>query len=374
VPTSGTPLVPSKGQVAFLMQAQTQFLNPPAELLDIAARTNARVGLLLDAEITRWNDIDPLLADPLESLRALVLAGGKRLRPAFCYWAHVGAGGDPSDPIVVDAGAGLELLHTFALVHDDIMDGSLNRRGMRAVHKQFEDAHRANGWRAEERRFGEGVAILVGDLAFVYADLLLTNVNPEAAAIYNELRIEVNIGQYLDLVGTVRGGPTVESARRICRYKSGKYTIERPLHLGASLAGGLVKYQDALSAYGLPLGEAFQLRDDLLGAMGDESLTGKPVGDDLREGKPTSLVARALEASDATQRTALARIGHSDLQADEVTELQQIFTDTGAAAAVEADITLLRDEAIDAITKSGLLPNATNALVDLAHYVTNRDH
>jgi geranylgeranyl diphosphate synthase, type I len=356
------------------MQAQTQFLHPPAELLDIAARTDARVGLLLDAEIARWNEVDPLLADPLESLRALVLAGGKRLRPAFCYWAHVGAGGDPSDPMVVDAGAGLELLHTFALVHDDIMDGSLNRRGMRAVHKQFEDVHRANGWRAEERRFGEGVAILVGDLAFVYADLLLTHVNPEAAAIYNELRIEVNIGQYLDLVGTVRGGPTVESARRICRYKSGKYTIERPLHLGASLAGGLVKYQDSLSAYGLPLGEAFQLRDDLLGAMGDESLTGKPVGDDLREGKPTSLVARALVAADASQRKVLARIGHGDLRSDEVAGMQQIFTDTGAVAAVETDITLLRDEAIDAIANSGLLPNATNALVDLAHYVTNRDH
>jgi geranylgeranyl diphosphate synthase, type I len=353
---------------------QTQIPNPPAELLDIAARTDARVRLLLDAEIARWNAIDGLLADPLESLRSLVLAGGKRLRPAFCYWAHVGAGGDPQDPIVVDAGAGLELLHTFALVHDDIMDGSLNRRGMRAVHKQFEDAHRVNGWRAEERRFGEGVAILVGDLAFVYADILLTHVNPEAAAIYNELRIEVNIGQYLDLVGTVRGGPTVESAKRICRYKSGKYTIERPLHLGAALAGGLAKYQDALSAYGLPLGEAFQLRDDLLGAMGDESLTGKPVGDDLREGKPTSLVARALEAANASQQTLLGRIGHADLTTDEVLELQQIFVATGAAAGVEADIALLRNEAIAAISGAGLLPSATTALVELAHFVTDRDY
>jgi geranylgeranyl diphosphate synthase, type I len=353
---------------------QTQTTNPPAELLDIAARTDARVRLLLDAEIARWNAVDGLLADPLKSLRSLVLAGGKRLRPAFCYWAHVGAGGDPHDPIVVDAGAGLELLHTFALVHDDIMDGSLNRRGMRAVHKQFEDAHRGNGWRAEERRFGEGVAILVGDLAFVYADILLTHVNAEAAAIYNELRIEVNIGQYLDLVGTVRGGPTVESAKRICRYKSGKYTIERPLHLGAALAGGLVKFQDALSAYGLPLGEAFQLRDDLLGALGDESLTGKPVGDDLREGKPTSLVARALEAADASQRKALDRIGHADLSAAEVFDLQQIFVVTGAAAGVEADITLLRNEAIDAVSNAGLLPSATTALVELAYFVTDRDH
>ncbi len=346
----------------------------PAELFEIAARTDARVRALLDAEIERWCAVDSQLFAPLDSLRALVSAGGKRLRPAFCYWAHVGAGGDPTDPTVVDAGAGLELLHTFALVHDDIMDGSLNRRGMRAVHKQFADAHLDNGWRAESRRFGEGVAILVGDLAFVYADLLLTGVNPTATAIYNELRVEVNIGQYLDLIGTAKGGPTIESARRICRYKSGKYTIERPLHLGAALAGKLPEFETSLSSYGLPLGEAFQLRDDLLGAMGDELLTGKPVGDDLREGKPTALVARALAVADDEQRSMLERIGHIDLRPDEIDHIQQIFIDTGAVHAVETDIERLCSEAIAAISNGGLLPSATSALIDLAHYVTKRDH
>lgn len=345
----------------------------PPSLADIAARVDLRIRALLDTEVARWRAIDADLAAPLASLRDLVLAGGKRLRPAFCHWAFVGAGGDPDDTNVIDAGAGLELLHTFALVHDDVMDASLRRRGMDAVHVQFINEHRRNGWRAEDRRFGEGVAILVGDLAFVYADLLMADLSREAQAIFTELRIEVNIGQYLDLLGTVRGNPSVEAARRICTYKSGKYTIERPLHLGAALAGRNADFDVALSAYGLPLGEAFQLTDDLLGALGDEASTGKPVGDDLREGKPTALVARALEAASPSQRVILDRIGDVDLSLTEIASIQSILVETGATDLVRAQINQLRDEAIAAIRPSGLTTEASDALIELAHYVTDRD-
>ena len=134
-------------------------------------------------------------------------------------------------------GAALELLHTFALIHDDIMDGSPTRRAMDTIHIQFEARHGLAGWRGEGRRFGEGVAILAGDLAFVYADRMMAGVPRAALDVFTELRIEVNVGQYLDLVGTARGGVPEDAARRICRFKSGKYTIERPLHLGAALAG-----------------------------------------------------------------------------------------------------------------------------------------
>jgi geranylgeranyl diphosphate synthase, type I len=347
----------------------------PASLAIIAEAADARIRTLLDAELLRWTAVDPDLAAPLASLRDLVLAGGKRLRPAFCHWAFVGAGGDPSDSRVVDAGAGLEMLHTFALVHDDIMDNSRTRRGMDAVHIQFSDEHRRQGWQSEERRFGEGVAILVGDMAFVYADQLLEGANPEAIRIFTELRVEVNIGQYLDLLGTVRGRPTLETARRICQYKSGKYTIERPLHLGVSLMGAsaLSKFQSALSAYGLPLGEAFQLKDDLLGTLGDNTVIGKPVGDDLREGKPTALVARAIAAATPSQLAVLDGIGNPDLPNDQIAAIQQILVDTGAASAVSTDIDVLRDEALAAIATSGLLPEAVSALSELAHYVTDRD-
>jgi geranylgeranyl diphosphate synthase, type I len=345
----------------------------PQTLVDIAGRVDLRIREVLDAELRRWTAIDADLGAPLSSLRDLVLAGGKRLRPAFCHWAFVGAGGDPSDINVINAGAGLELLHTFALVHDDVMDASLRRRGMDAVHVQFIDEHKRNDWRAEDRRFGEGVAILVGDLAFVYADLLMADLPREAQAIFTELRIEVNIGQYLDLLGTVRGAPSVEAARRICTFKSGKYTIERPLHLGAALAGRHQEFDAALSGYGLPLGEAFQLKDDLLGALGDEALTGKPVGDDLREGKPTALVARTLSAASPSQRQVLDRIGYTDLTPEEIVAIQTIMVETGASTVVERQIGELRDVAISAIKTSGLTKEAVDALVELAFYVTDRD-
>ena len=245
---------------------------------------------------------------------------------------------------------------------------------MDAVHERFIGAHHRSGWRGEARRFGEGVAILVGDLAFVYADLLLAGVPREALSVYNELRIEVNIGQYLDLLGTARGHPTVDDARRICIYKSGKYTVERPLHLGAALHGRLRDFAGELTAYGIPLGEAFQLRDDLLGALGDGAVTGKPVGDDLREGKPTALIAHALIDATAAQAELLDRIGEPDLSDSQIADLQQVLCDTGAVRITESAIERLRDEAIVEIRRSGLTRAAVDALVELAYFVTDRDH
>ncbi len=343
--------------------------------MTIAARVADRIDLLLQAEIERWSAVDADLAAPLSSLRDLVLAGGKRLRPAFCHWAFVGAGGDPSDASVVDAGAALELLHTFALIHDDVMDGSITRRGLDAVHINFEARHATSAWRGEGRRFGEGVAILVGDLAFVYADLLLNGAPRAAIDVFTELRLEVNIGQYLDLIGTVRGGGTKEAAHRICVYKSGKYTVERPLHLGAALAGRLDEMAPALSAYGLPLGEAFQLRDDLLGAFGDEDLLGKPVGDDLREGKPTALVALARERAEGEAASLLEhRFGRPDLTDGEIVAIQAAMVDTGAVAEVEAKIDGLVEESLASLDGASMAADARDHLVELAWFVAGRDH
>ncbi|HVW34498.1 MAG TPA: polyprenyl synthetase family protein, partial [Acidimicrobiia bacterium] len=236
----------------------------PLSLSSVAPPVEARIDELLRAEAARWGVVDPELLPPLEALRQFVVDGGKRLRPAFCHWAFVGAGGDPADPMVVAAGAALELLHAFALLHDDVMDGSRLRRGRTTVHIDFAARHGEAGWRGEARRFGEGVAILVGDLAFVYSDLLMVGVPDPATAVFNELRVELNIGQALDLIGTAEARRDKAMARRIACYKSGKYTVERPLHLGAALVGRLDDLAGPLSAYGLPLGDAFQMRDDIL--------------------------------------------------------------------------------------------------------------
>ena len=328
-----------------------------------------RILAFLDAEVARWSTVDDQLTSPLLSLRALVDAGGKRLRPAFCYWAFVGAGGDPDDPAVVDAGAALELLHTMAIVHDDVMDGSDRRRGLPAVHREFVDRHQAAGWSGEARRFGEGVAILVGDFAFVYADMLLGGAPPAARAVFDELRLEVNVGQFLDLLGSVRGDATPELARTICQYKSGRYTVERPLHLGAALVGPdrLAQLADPLSAYGGPLGEAFQLKDDLLGAFGDEDATGKPVGGDVREGKPTALFATARMRASGAAATLLA-----ERFDQEVAAILQVFAETGARAEVEALVDRLTEEALAAAAALPLVEPARSELIALAEFVVAR--
>ena len=350
-------------------------VDAPASLRPIADRVVQRLEQFLTPELARWAAFDPDLGEPMAEIRRLVFSGGKRLRPAFCHWAFVGCGGDPDDPVVADAGAAFELMHAFALFHDDVMDDADSRRGERTTHRLFAARHVDGGWAGEARRFGEGMAILIGDLAFVYSDQLMAGANPTAWRIWNELRIELNVGQVLDMLGSVQGLRDVAQAERICRYKSGKYTIERPLHLGAALAapGQFDLISPRLSAYGLPLGDAFQIRDDVMGAFGDERTTGKPVGGDLREGKPTPLLARAVAAATDEQRRVLRAVGTPGLTDDEVGAIQQVIVDTGALADLEATIDRLTAEAVAALDGLELAGDARPQLIALAEFVSRRE-
>jgi geranylgeranyl diphosphate synthase type I len=215
---------------------------------------------------------------------------------------------------------------------------------------------------------------LVGDLAFVYADQLLLGAPQPVWSIWNELRVELNFGQYLDMLGSANSERRLVKAERICRYKSGKYTIERPLHLGAVLAAPEKAEQllPALSAYGLPLGDAFQMRDDVMGAFGETSVTGKPVGDDLREGKPTPLMAMATARADAAQLGVLQLVGNTVLNDAQVVDVQAVIRETGALDQLEQLITSLTDEAIEAIGNAPLSQEARNELVELAAFVSWR--
>ncbi|CAB4942892.1 unannotated protein [freshwater metagenome] len=345
----------------------------PPSLLEAGAAAEARVVALLTEEIERWSGIDANLREPIEALKNLVIAGGKRLRPAFCHWSFIGAGGSPDDAAMIDAGAALELLHSFALIHDDVMDGSDRRRDLPAVHRHFMNRHSEALWNGEERRFGEGAAILIGDFAFVYADRLMAGCSPTTREIYNELRLELCVGQYLDLLGTAAGERNAERARRIEWYKSGKYTVERPLHLGAALAGRYDELAEDLSAFGLPLGEAFQMRDDILGVFGDAAVTGKPVGDDLREGKLTPLIAYASERADASQAKLLDRVGAPDLHDEEIELLSALLIETGAVDAAEASIKRLVAESMEALSQVDITEEARHALGELGLFVAWRD-
>lgn len=349
-------------------------LAPPSVVADVAGVVDRRLRAFLEAELRRWSDLDPELSQPIAALEELMAAGGKRIRPTLCHLAYVGCGGNPDDPVVADAGAALELLHSFALIHDDVMDGSDRRRGRRSVHRSFSDLHETMGWRGESRRFGEGVAILVGDLAFVYADCLLERAGPAAHHVFDQLRIELQVGQYLDLLATSRKDPDCGLAQRISVYKSGKYTVERPLHLGAALAERFDEAAAALSDFGLPLGEAFQLRDDLLGVFGDGTRTGKPVGDDLRAGKPTLLLTLAVERATGPGARLLAESLAGELGDEQLSDLRAVLTSTGALDAVEHRIAECLDQSLEALERAPLLPAVKDDLAALARFIVSRDH
>lgn len=317
------------------------------------------------------NEIDPVLAAQGEAARALLLAGGKRLRPAFCYWAWRAAGG-PDTSAIIAAAASLELLHGSAIVHDDVMDGADTRRGEPAAHRRFELLHRDSDWRGDSARFGISGAILLGDLLLSWSGQLFRESGLDAAALargypYLDLmRTEVMGGQYLDLVTQSSGSATTEQAERVLRYKSAKYSVQRPLHLGAALAGAPDPLLRSLSDYGLPLGEAFQMRDDVLGVFGDPTVTGKPAGDDLREGKRTVLVTNTLETADDTQRETFSRLlGEPTMDQDAVRTMREIIVASGALARVERRIDQLTERAATALASADLAKEPRLALEDL---------
>ena len=347
------------------------------ETPDLRQRVQKALDAFLSAHRPQLDAISPEL-DPLADALAALIAGGKRLRPAFCYWGHLGAGGQDSDALVVAASA-LELFQACALIHDDVMDGSDTRRGQPAVHRRFSALHRSEGWLGDPEGFGAGAAILLGDLCLAWSDEMLTTSGLPAEAlrtgvpVFAEMRSELMAGQYLDLLEQARGGGSIERALRVLRYKSAKYTIEKPLHLGAALAGAGPDVLRALSGYGLPLGEAFQLRDDVLGVFGDPAETGKPAGDDLREGKRTVLVAMALEAADARQSAVVRRhLGDPHLGPEGVAALRAVLTETGALDRVEALVRSRTDEALAALEAGPVTGVARTALQELAVAATAR--
>ena len=350
----------------------------PLDRDDLRARVHKALAAFLSAQSQRLDAVSDQLGPVQDALAAFLLDGGKRLRPAFCYWGYRGVGGEDTDAVVA-AAASLELLQACALVHDDVMDGSDTRRGQPAMHRRFAALHRSQEWRGDAEAFGLSAAVLLGDLCLIWADELLNTSGVPADAllrtqpVYDEMRVELMAGQYLDLLEQAVGGGTVESALRVARYKSAKYTIEKPLHMGAALGGGPVEAFTAYSGYGLPLGEAFQLRDDVLGVFGDPSVTGKPAGDDLREGKRTALVAMALETATPAQTAVVKRhLGDPHLGEEGVAQLREVITDTGALARVEGLVDELMGDALAALRAAPVTAEAREVLEQLAVAATAR--
>ena len=329
------------------------------------------------------SDMDPSLEAVIDELCELA-AGGKRLRPLFAYWGWRGGLIDTTeapedDAAVLRAVAALEFVHASALVHDDVMDGAATRRGRPATHVGFAARHGDEGLSGDKELFGVGAAILVGDLALVWSDELLRRSGVSVAAliraraVWDTMRTEVTAGQYLDLLRAGGGLPGPEGAMKVARYKSAGYTIQRPLLLGAALAGAGERVRDAYSAIGLPLGEAFQLRDDVLGVYGDPAVTGKSCDDDLREGKQTLLISLAEQDADDEGRQLLRdSLGNPSAGPEQFDALRRLIEQTGARARVEQTIAERTAEAREAIDAAPLPDDATAALHALAVAATTR--
>ena len=344
--------------------------SPPA---DQAADVRGLVERALFAFLEERRRALPDAEDLIAELERVARAGGKRLRPAFCVWGYR-AGGGEDDEAIARAAASLELLHTFAIIHDDVMDRSPIRRGTPATYRQLAGGH--GPMRGDVDRFGVSAAILAGDLALALAGELWwatgfpTESLLDATAIYHAMRAEVIGGQYLDLLAAARGDATPEETRRISVLKSGRYTVERPLLIGAALAAAPKDVRRALAAFGAPLGEAFQLRDDIIGAFGDPARTGKDADGDLREGKQTLLVALAKKAATPMQRQVLDDLlGAQDLTSEGAERLRAVLRDTGALDEVRETIASLLAEARAALTAGPIPAPAVNALSVLADEV-----
>jgi geranylgeranyl diphosphate synthase type I len=347
----------------------------PADLRD---RIEVALRDFVAVAVRGLDEVGPDLAPIASTMSDFVLDAGKRLRPAFCYWAGRAAGAPDSDALI-GAAASLELLQASALVHDDVIDHSDTRRGQPAVHRRFEQLHRDSGWAGDPGDFGAAAAILAGDLLLTWSLSMLTGSGLDDAAlrrtraVTDDMHTELMAGQYLDILEQAHGGGSVESALRVARYKAAKYTVERPMHLGAAIADAAPDVVAAYSSFGLPLGEAFQLRDDLLGVYGDPAVTGKPAGDDLREGKRTVLVALALERAGETDRATInAGLGEPGLDESTVEQLRSIVTECGARAEVEQLITARTAQALAALDAVDLEPAGRDALVALAEAATRR--
>lgn len=328
--------------------------------------------------------LGPDFAATVAELESFVLRGGKRVRPAFAWLGWIGAGGDPGDPMataVLSACAGFELLHAAGLIHDDIIDASQTRRGHPAAHVAYAEQHRARRFSGDAEAFGTGTAIVIGDLALIWSDVLVrasglpVDAQIRVSPVWSAVRSEVTYGQLLDLLNQASDDEDVDAALRVNQYKTASYTVERPLQFGAAIAGAEADLVAAYGAFGADIGIAFQLRDDMLGVFGDPAVTGKPSGDDLREGKRTALLATALKLADDQDPDAARflreKVG-TDVSDDELARLRSILVDVGAADQIEKQIALLADRALAVLEASSATSPAKHQLAEMAIKATQR--
>ena len=347
------------------------------EIAEIRSDIEVELRRFIADRTTALIEVDSHLAPVAAALSDYILDGGKRFRPLFAYLGYLGAGGQPNKS-ALRACTALELVHVCALIHDDLMDGSDARRNQPSIHKRFENFHSSNNYSGASERFGAAAAILLGDLALSWSDQMLQQSAldlelSQALPVFYSMREELMAGQYLDVLEGALGKSNKARSLKVAEYKSGKYSIERPLHFGAALAGALDDFQEIYSEFGIPLGVAFQLRDDLLGVFGDEKVTGKPSGDDIREGKRTVLIALAQERLSQPQIAQLESfLGGIGLGPADIQTAQKLIEDSGARIECEQIIEEKFQDALAALSHQSLPLEVAKYLATMAQLATKR--
>ncbi len=353
---------------------------------DFRARIDVQIETFLSAMGDRLRPVSPLLTT-LTAVAADLSRGGKRIRPAFAYWGYVAAAGEAKVPDALwPAISAIELLHVGVLMHDDVLDAADTRRGRPSAHRQFETWHRERHGQGDAAEFGRAMAVLLGDQLLVWSGELAEYADlPEdawraARPYWHKVRTEVNSGQVLDVCAQYGIHADVHPdlavvAARVLEEKTSRYTVQRPVQFGAAAAGGDAELLAALGRYGLALGRAFQLRDDLLGVFASEQQTGKPAAGDVREGKRTVLMAKTLARLNDLDRGELeAMLGRSDLDSTQVDRARTLIEGSGAVAEVEETISQDHAAALAALNQTPLREPGRVALIELARQCVQRDN
>jgi len=332
------------------------------------------------AKIKQAQKIDPLAKQTVQMVTDFTLSGGKRIRPALVYYAYLALGGKTSQKII-KASMGIELTHSFLLIHDDIIDRDAKRHGVATIHERYKKIGKSIAPFKDSVHFGNSMAMIVGDVASAMANEIIFNIDfPEKIIIkaLNKLQEIVFItipGEMMDVVMEYQGKTTEEEILRMFEGKTSRYTFEGPLHLGAILAGGDKETLQAFTKYSLPLGKAFQLKDDILGVFGDEKKLGKPVGSDVIEGKQTLLVLKALEKGNKKQKKIIKEcLGKKDLTKKELADFKVVLEETGSLAYSQKLAQSFVKESILAL--EGIKFKNQEAkifLVGIAHYIIERE-
>lgn len=346
-----------------------------------AWRSNVRRMVLVEVSDfvaqRRAAELDGAGIEAVGDVLADFVSGGKCLRSTFMYLGWLC--GAPPDAAALRAAASFELVHAFALLQDDVMDGSDVRRGRPSAHRQFGQWHAERGLPGPSGRFGESAAILLGDLCLIWAEQMLRDSGVDAGRLqrawprYDAMRTELAVGQFADLTNDARQAPGLEFVLDVARRKSGNYTVRRPLEIGAVMAGCDACTLSGLGRYGRTVGEAFQLRDDVLGVFGSPAVTGKPGAGDLRERKATSLVVAAHQLADPSTRRELTDLANRETLGDDaIDRWKALIIETGAVGLIEQ---MISDRVASACAHLGDLPieePVRIALAEMAAVCTDR--